>query len=96
MAVITDHPTARTARTALDGELDVASVGRAVETLLSASSRCEVLEVDLSGVTFIDPCGVRALMVGQLAMRNIGGRISFVSARPSVARVLRLVGIDLT
>lgn len=83
----------RVAHTRLVGDLDVVSVGRAVETLLSAARTCDVLEVDLSDVTFIDPCGARALVVGERAMHNAGGRIRFLEPRPPVAQVLQLIGV---
>jgi anti-anti-sigma factor len=82
-------------RTGLAGELDVVSVGRAAERLVSEAVNCEVLEVDLSRVTFVDACGVRALVAGQRAMHHIGGRIRFVGAPQKVAHVLHLTGVDL-
>jgi anti-anti-sigma factor len=80
------------------GELDVASAGALEVALLEAmrDGGSKVL-VDLSECEFIDSSGVRALILGNRALRGDGNaeaELVLAAARDQVSRVLTLVGVD--
>lgn len=66
----------------VDGELDRWSA----PTLLDAVAGCAAPQVDLTGVSFIDAAGLRAL-------RGITG-LRVVGTSPQVERLVRLSGAD--
>ncbi|HEV3226855.1 MAG TPA: STAS domain-containing protein [Acidimicrobiales bacterium] len=61
-------------------------------TLHALSSRCEVIVVDLSGVTLVDSAGVTSMLLAHKAAEIAGVELRFVGARKPVVRVLRLAG----
>lgn len=76
------------------GEVDIATV----EEFLAVAGSClesgsDLLEIDLSGVTFIDSSGLGALV----RLRNEGAerdvRITLVAVPAKVARLLELTGL---
>jgi anti-sigma B factor antagonist len=80
----------------LSGEIDLATVNdlqvagdRAVQAL-PAGIR---LEVDLSGVTFIDSSGLGALVALRHAAEAAGHPIALVITSPSVLRLFELTGL---
>lgn len=79
---------------ALDGELDSSNsdgVRAEFERLLAPT--CQAV-VDLTSVRFIDSSGLGALIGGIRRLREVGGDVTLAGARPSVARVLRMTGVD--
>lgn len=79
-------------RLALEGELDLASVKIAEESLLSALATGEDVLIDLEKLVFIDSTGI-SLLVMALRMKENG--LSFVpSASAEVGRLLGLTGLD--
>ena len=68
-------------RTVLTSYLDATTAGLPADPL----------EVDLSGVDFVDAGGVRALMTGTHRFRRRGGSVRLRDPRRHVARVARLV-----
>ncbi|WP_119068382.1 STAS domain-containing protein [Rubrobacter indicoceani] len=80
------------------GEVDLLTAGRFKETLLRAvgdvrADRPGVVIVDLSGVGFIDSCGVAALASATREFRNAGGRVHIVTKDSPVARTLGITGL---
>ena len=76
----------------LQGELDVETASRFLEALTDSPTGGEV-ELDLSGLTFLDVAGVRALVRAHDQMTSEGGRVSvrgLDEARLPAARVLGL------
>ena len=79
----------------LEGELDVETASRFLEALTDSPAGGEGLEVelDLSGLTFLDVAGVRALVRAHEQMTSEGGRVSvrgLDETRLPAARVLGL------
>lgn len=79
-------------RVALEGELDLAGVKTAEESLLNAFTSGGDVLVDLDKLEFIDSTGI-SLLVMALRMKESG--LSFVpSGSAEVARLLSLTGLD--
>ena len=50
--------------------------------------------IDLSGLTFLDVSGSRALVIGTDELRRAGGRVTFSGASEHLRKVMCLVGMD--
>jgi anti-anti-sigma factor len=68
------------------GELDTLSGPRITQSLLRVALRTQRLELDLSGVTFIDACGLRAL----LWLKRAVPTMQIVAMSPQVERILTI------
>lgn len=86
-----------THRIAPSGELDLLT-GFALERelLRVEKTAAEVIEVDLSAVTFIDCAAIRLLTDAHARMNRNGLRLRFTPAPPAVRRVLALAGAEET
>lgn len=75
----------------LVGELDLASADELIERIRPVAVRGSDINLDLSGLTFIDSSGIRALIV---IAEELDGTGSLVLSSPQdeVAKVLELVG----
>lgn len=73
------------------GELDLAAAPRLVSTL--ERLRGDV-DVDCSGLEFIDAAGLGALVRAHRACAARGARLAVVDPSPAVVRLLRLVRLD--
>jgi anti-sigma B factor antagonist len=73
------------------GNLEFATAADFRSALADLGARHLVL--DLSGMAFIDSTGVGALLGALRRAREHGGDVVLCSPRPSVSRVLGLVGI---
>ena len=74
------------------GELDVATASQLTLALRDASSAGQVI-LDLSELTFMDSCGVRAIL--ELARaQNGNGPVVILNPSRAVSRVFDIVGID--
>lgn len=88
--------------TPLSGEVEVCSPRGTLEAATAAEFREEAASVcgsahvvfDLSEVTFIDSCGLGALIGAIRRVREHGGRVVLCSPRAPVTRLLRVVGMD--
>ena len=76
----------------LAGEIDMSSAGRLSAALDEASSTDPMVVVDLAGVTFIDACGLHALIAAAESLDG-SARLRLTNAR-RVAWLLRLVGLS--
>jgi anti-sigma B factor antagonist len=77
------------------GELDIASapeLERAVTAILDRH-RWE-FRLDLTGLTFVDSTGARALCQAQRAIEARGGRLVLTGARRPVRRILERIGLE--
>jgi anti-anti-sigma factor len=84
-----------TARVAVFGEVDLFTAADLRDRLLEVVGEriVAVLEVDFAGVTFLDCCGVGALLaVRDIAVRT-GGRLRVTNPQPIVRLLLDLVGV---
>lgn len=75
----------------VSGELDAASAPGLVDQLPDDVARWASVVIDLSGVSFLDSSGAKALIDVD---RRCGGRLFVRSAPPAVARVLEILGLD--
>ena len=74
------------------GELDVATAPQLMEALRDALSTGQVT-LDLSEVTFVDSCGIRAIL--ELARtQNGNGPVIILNPSYAVTRVFDIIGID--
>jgi anti-sigma B factor antagonist len=77
----------------LVGELDLATAAGMSETLSASADQEGDLRLDVSGLSFIDSSGIRALL---MVAERLGsrGRLILVNPSEAVHRTLLLVGID--
>jgi anti-anti-sigma factor len=78
------------------GELDLAGTELAQRELqIATESDAGEIIIDLSGLHFIDSCGLRVLCQADAAVRANGSpRLRFLRGQGQVDRVLRLTGLD--
>jgi anti-anti-sigma factor len=77
------------------GEVDISNNEQMTEALRHAASRADgLLRVDLAGLTLLTAAGSRALIEGTEDYRARGGQVLLQGVRPSVQRVLKLLGFD--
>ena len=80
----------------LSGEIDLASADalrRAGIRAVDALGPSDRLDIDLSGVTFIDSSGLGALVSIRNAADSAGREMSLLGASASVVRLLELTGL---
>ena len=77
------------------GEVDIYT-SPALKTALAAAATegCPLLIVDLNGVGFIDSSGLGVLVGALRRVREAGGDLRVVSGNETVARILRITGLD--
>jgi anti-sigma B factor antagonist len=77
------------------GEVDLATVSVFARTLLDAAEdgRGEVF-VDLTGCSFLDSRGLRALLATRGRLEHSNRRMALVLSNPSVMRIFRLTQCD--
>lgn len=79
----------------LSGECDISVAGQLSDALnAQIAGGQQHLTVDLSGLRFADSTCIRSLVKAHLALAERGGTLELAFPRPSVARVLRLLGVD--
>lgn len=76
----------------LRGELDIANAGQVAAELTAICDRSPVVVLDLSGLGFVDSCGLEALVRTQRHARKAGGEVRLAGLRPQARQVLRLSG----
>ena len=82
------------ARIVVAGEIDSATspqLAAAIEEAMKVNTRR--IEIDASGVTFIDSAGLRVLVAAQRAAEDQGRRIHVVSPSETTARLLEITGL---
>jgi len=79
-------------RLVLNGELDMETVVQMQEAVGKVKEH--TLEIDLSGVSFVDSTGLKSLLDISNEWRQKGGRMLVLRPQPDVAEVMRLVGLD--
>ena len=86
--------TGRSARLAVHGELDLATVGVFEGALRSIWSRdVESVEIDLRGLTFIGSAGIAVILAACARARDAGCTLALVRGPDSVHRIFELTGI---
>ena len=77
----------------LVGELDLATTPELTDALLDTSMSASPVSLDLSELTFVDSCGIHAILT---LARSQNGRGPLVLLNPSahVSRLFELLGLD--
>ena len=84
-----------TCRLTVAGELDIATapqLRRSVSALMG--SGCRDVVVDLTETTFLDSCGLGALVWASHRMHAAGGTLTILNPVGSVAKVIDVAGVD--
>lgn len=82
-------------RVNVTGEIDMSTADGLRDSLLDATRRGGVVEVDLSGVEFMDSRGIRALVEAWASVPSTGS-FSVVDASEKARQLLRTTGLDVT
>jgi len=83
------------ARLALRGELDMYSAPLLERELESAAKRRpQQIVLDLSGLSFMDVSGLRAILDAARRARREGGSLVIANPMPHIVRLLELTAID--
>lgn len=72
----------------LDGEMDMADADWVEATLATAAEHHRLMNIDLSGLSFIDSTGLRALLSIQQGAKIRGIELRFTHPSSAVSRVL--------
>ena len=78
-------------RVCLSGELDIAGVSAVRSQLMAMTGD---VELDCSGLTFIDACGLRVLVAAHRDSEARGAMLTIVHPSRCVVRLLALTGLD--
>jgi len=76
-----------------EGDLDARTSAAFREAAAQLCGRSRVV-FDLSGLVFMDSCGLGALIGGIRRIREHGGTVVVCSGRRPISRLLRTVGLD--
>jgi anti-anti-sigma factor len=78
------------------GEIDIATAGDLERTLDAALQPAEVsrLELDMSGVPFMDCSGIRVLLNAKRRLDKRGGTLTLINRTPQVIRLLSILHLD--
>ena len=94
-AVATDQQDNGTPVISVMGEVDLATVPALEEALLGMERRPDRrVIVDLTGCTFLDSSGLRALVGTRERLERTNRRLALVLCTPGVLRVLQVTGLD--
>jgi anti-sigma B factor antagonist len=77
---------------AVSGEVDLATAPQLEECLLAHADRN--VTVDLAGVSFLDSCGLHALVMARNRLHERGYELRTVNEQDHVRRVLELTGLN--
>ena len=84
---------AGTANVSLQGELDLDRAAAVADELIELPARgAKRVVVDVSGLTFIDSSGLRALLTAREQLERAGAALELTALSPSVERVLDMTG----
>ncbi len=89
-----DDTTAIT-RLTVRGDVDAITSDRVYDVFLQAlhDHRPTCVDMDVSGVTFLDSSGIRTLAQCQADARRAGGHLVLLNVPPMVLRVLEITGL---
>jgi anti-anti-sigma factor len=92
---VSEFPTPGVGVLTVSGELDISTAGalqHALQELLDAET--ERVEVDLSGVVFMDSSALSALVAAHERATKHNQRLALVRPSPACAKVLGITGLD--
>jgi anti-anti-sigma factor len=77
------------------GELDAATADAAREYVANVIARSSgTVEVDLTGLSFCDARGLRALVAMASCARSHDRRLKLTGTRPGIVKIMRITGVD--
>jgi anti-sigma B factor antagonist len=76
------------------GEVDLATVPALEKALLGVGDRTGAVIVDLTGCTFLESSGLRALVATRGRLQRSNRRMALVLSTPTVLRVFEITGLD--
>ena len=77
------------------GEVDLATAPALAQTLLGvAEDRADEVIVDLTGCSFFDSSGLRALLATRTRLEHSDRRLALVLSNPSVLRIFQITQCD--
>src|SRR5688572_29906439 len=78
----------------LRGEIDLSTAPAVREAALSALQQSStLLDIDLSGVTFMDSTGLEVLLATRRRAELLGGQLRLIDPCQAVLRVLEVTGV---
>ena len=78
----------------LAGELDIATAKRVeLELERVAATDARTIVVDLSALTFMDSCGLRAMLMADARLRDAPSRLAIRRGPPAVQRIFEISGL---
>ena len=81
----------------LSGEMDTASAGHLAEILLALPvDEFQRVQLDLSGLAFLDAAGLTALLQAKALIGARNGRLSLYGPSPMILRILAITGLTGT
>ena len=77
------------------GELDAATADAARDYVANVIARSGgAVEVDLTGLSFCDARGLRALVQMASCARSSGRQLKLSGTRPGIVKIMRITGVD--
>jgi anti-anti-sigma factor len=76
------------------GEIDMSTAALVREAAIHALRHQPALDIDLSGVTFMDSSGLHMLLATRRRAEVQGGHLRLLDPAPRVMRVLEMTGVD--
>ena len=76
------------------GEVDVTTAGALVDAVVRLPEPVVECDVDLTGVTFMDSSGIKAIVVCRESLHHRAAAMRILGASDGVAKLLHLTGID--
>jgi anti-anti-sigma factor len=77
------------------GELDAATADAARDYVAAVIARSSgPVEVDLTGLSFCDARGLRALVQMAACARSNERKLRLTGIRPGIAKIMRITGVD--
>ena len=89
-------PTETRKRILLSGDIDhhhASAMRQNIDAVL-CEERPSALELDFSGVTFMDSSGIGLIMGRYKLMQSMGGQVQVCGATPRMEKVMRLAGLE--
>ena len=80
----------------VDGEVDIASVDKLQEAIDAVYEQSGDLAVDLTGSTFMDSTGLKALVMSERKFSDDGRSFAIVVSGGPVSRLIDLSGVNTT
>jgi anti-sigma B factor antagonist len=77
----------------LSGDIDLAAADELRRALMAAAAIAVRIEVDLSGVTFLDSCGIAALVASRNVAHDHQCELVVSRLSPQASRVLEITGL---